>query len=86
MRSARTAQSDASIREELPGWLGVGIYAMEEGGFSIDVPLGSVKVKVLPLDRIIVSKKAANRAKDKLSLKVLQDAAVAIREAGGEEE
>lgn len=30
MRSARTAQSDASIREELPGWLGVGIYGMED--------------------------------------------------------
>ena len=30
MRSARTAQSDASIRKELPGWLGVGIHGMED--------------------------------------------------------
>jgi len=41
---------------------------------AVEVPLGGVPVKVLPLDRIIASKKAAGRDKDRRSLKVLQDA------------
>jgi hypothetical protein len=48
---------------------------------AIDVPLGGVTVKVLPLDRIIASKKAANREKDRLVIKVLRDALVTIQEA-----
>lgn len=41
---------------------------------SIPVPLGRFCVRVLPLERIITSKKAANRQKDKLVLPVLEDA------------
>jgi hypothetical protein len=39
-----------------------------------------VKVLVLKLERIIASKKAAGREKDKLYLKVLADALKAIQE------
>jgi len=39
-----------------------------------------VKVLVLKLERIIASKKAAGREKDKLVLKVLQDALKVIQE------
>ena len=48
---------------------------------SIDVQLGRVKIRVLSLERIIKSKKATNRQKDKLVLPVLKDALVAIRES-----
>jgi hypothetical protein len=44
---------------------------------ALSFPLGRYTVKVLPLKRIIASKKAANRPKDKLSLPVLQDALLA---------
>jgi len=40
---------------------------------AIEIPLGSAKVRVLPLERIIISKESAGRDKDKLSLKVLKD-------------
>ena len=44
-----------------------------------DVPLGNFKVKVLPLDRILVSKKKANREKDRLTIPVLRDAVATTR-------
>jgi predicted nucleotidyltransferase len=40
--------------------------------------VGSVRVKVLPLERIIVSKRAANRPKDRLVLPVLEDVATTL--------
>ncbi|MFH0953359.1 MAG: hypothetical protein V1873_03420 [Verrucomicrobiota bacterium] len=46
---------------------------------ALRVPLGRFAVKVLPLERIIASKKAANRDKDRLTLPVLRDALAAIR-------
>lgn len=52
----------------------------EEIKHALDIPLGRMSVRVLSLERIIVSKKAANRAKDKLTLRVLEDAALTIRE------
>ena len=48
---------------------------------SINMQLGRVKIRVLSLERIIKSKKATNRQKDKLILPVLKDALVAIRES-----
>ena len=48
---------------------------------ALEIPLGSVKVRVLPIERIIASKKAANREKDRLTLKRLEAAAITIREA-----
>lgn len=48
---------------------------------ALDVSLGRFKVKVLPLERVIASKCAVNRAKDRLVLPVLRDALAAIRAA-----
>jgi predicted nucleotidyltransferase len=52
----------------------------QEYRHAIDVRLGGASVKVLPLERIIASKKAANREKDRRVLKVLRDALIAIEE------
>jgi hypothetical protein len=43
------------------------------------VVVDGVSVRVLPLERIIVSKKATNRPKDRVILPVLEDAARTIR-------
>ncbi|MCX5754161.1 MAG: hypothetical protein NTW97_11070 [Candidatus Krumholzibacteria bacterium] len=52
----------------------------EEKKNAIRVPLGRIKVLVLNLERIIASKKAAGRKKDKIVLKVLADSLKTIRE------
>jgi hypothetical protein len=46
---------------------------------AVDVPLDRIHVKVLPLERILVSKQAANREKDQLTIPVLRDALAAIQ-------
>jgi len=51
----------------------------KEKKHTLKVPLGKFKVKVLSLDRIIKSKKATGRQKDKLVLPVLSDALKAIK-------
>lgn len=50
---------------------------------TIKIPLGRMKVLALSLERIIESKRATGRAKDKLVLKVLEDALTTIREREG---
>ena len=50
---------------------------------AIKIPVGRMKVLVLKLERIIASKKAAGRNKDKLVLKVLADALKTIKEREG---
>jgi hypothetical protein len=45
------------------------------------VRIGRTKVRVLSLARIIASKKAANRAKDRLILPVLEDALATLKQA-----
>jgi len=50
----------------------------EEKGHKVVIELGKVKVPVLALERILASKRAANREKDKLVLPVLEDALVAL--------
>ena len=52
----------------------------EERENTIKVPLGRIKIPVLKLERIIASKKATGREKDKIVLGVLSDALKAIRE------
>jgi len=52
----------------------------DEAENTIKIPLGRIKVLVLKLERIIASKKATGRKKDKLALKVLSDALKTIRE------
>ncbi len=50
---------------------------------SVAIPIGRTKVRVLPLERIIVSKRAANRQQDRLILPVLEAAAAVHRDARG---
>jgi hypothetical protein len=45
----------------------------------VEIPLGRQKLKVLSLERILASKIAANRAKDKLTIPVLRDALAATQ-------
>lgn len=52
----------------------------EEKKNTIKIPLGRIKVLALKLERIIVSKAAAGREKDRLVMKVLSDALIAIQE------
>lgn len=51
----------------------------DEFAGSLKLDLGGVSIRVLPLDRIIASKEAADREKDRLVLPVLRDAAIALR-------
>jgi hypothetical protein len=57
---------------------GLGTFEAEHAG-ALKIRMNRVVVKTLPLERIIASKKAANREKDKLVLPVLEDAAATIR-------
>lgn len=57
---------------------GLGTFA-SEARHCVQVPLGRHKLKVLSLERILASKLAANRAKDKLTIPVLRDALAATR-------
>ena len=58
---------------------GLGTFA-EELPKCLEVSLGRRKLKVLPLDRILASKRAANRPKDRLVISVLEDT-LAVGEA-----
>jgi hypothetical protein len=51
----------------------------DEKRHAMKVPLGRIKVLVLSLSRIIASKKAAGREKDRIVLNVLTDALKAVR-------
>ena len=57
---------------------GLGKFA-DELKHCVDIPLGRHKLKVLSLPRILASKIAANRAKDKLTIPVLRDALAATQ-------
>jgi hypothetical protein len=57
---------------------GIGTFA-EEVKNCVLLPLGRHKLKVLSLERILASKIAANRPKDKLTIPVLRDALAATR-------
>ena len=57
---------------------GLGSFEEEEEN-TLKVPIGRFKVSVLKLERIIASKKAAGREKDKIVMKALKDALKAIR-------
>ena len=52
---------------------GLGAFA-EEYQTALEISLGGVTLKVLPLARILASKEAANRPKDRLVVPVLRDA------------
>jgi hypothetical protein len=61
---------------------GLGTFS-DEMPHTIDVKLGGLTIKVLALDRILASKRAANRPKDRLVIPVLEDSIAAARQAGG---
>ena len=54
----------------------------QEVANALEIPIGDTPVKVLSLERIIVSQKAAKREKDRLILPVLEAAAAVHRDAG----
>ena len=57
---------------------GLGTFA-EELKNTVEIPLGRRKLKLLSLERILASKLAANRAKDKLVIPVLRDVVAATK-------
>jgi hypothetical protein len=57
---------------------GLGTFA-DEFKNCVEVSLGRQKLRVLSLERILASKIAANRAKDKLTIPVLRDALAATQ-------
>lgn len=57
---------------------GLGPFS-KEINHCVEVPLGRCQLKVLALDRILASKMAANRPKDKLTIPVLRDALAAAQ-------
>ena len=65
----------------VPHMHGLGTFA-EEYDRTVKVRLGRIKVRVLRLDRIIASKEAIDREKDRLVLPVLRDVLAVIRETG----
>jgi len=59
---------------------GLGAFS-EEWRNCVDVSLGRHQLKVLRMDRILASKRAANRAKDRLVIPVLEDSLAASQVA-----
>ena len=57
---------------------GLGRFA-DEIKNCVEIPLGRQKLKVLSLERILASKIAANRTKDRLTIPVLRDALAAMQ-------
>lgn len=60
---------------------GLGTFA-EELRHCVKVTLGRYRLQVLGVDRILISKRAANRAKDRLVIPVLEDSLAASQIAG----
>jgi len=56
----------------------------EEYAGALPVRLGETEIMVLPLDRILASKKALDRPKDRLVIPVLEDALAVIEERKAE--
>ncbi len=57
---------------------GLGTFA-DESKHCVKIPLGRQKLRVLSLERILASKTAANRAKDRMAIPVLRDALAALQ-------
>jgi len=67
------AGGDATLFDVVTHMHGLRSFAAEARR-AVLVPLGNVEVPVLPLSRIIASKRATNRPKDRAILPVLEDA------------
>ena len=66
------AGGDAGLFDVVVNLHGLGSFA-QEARRAVRIPIGAVEVRVLPLARIIASKRAANRPKDRAILPVLED-------------
>jgi len=67
------AGGDAGLFDVVVKMHGLGSFA-QEARRALRIPIGTVEVRVLPLARIIASKKAAGRPKDRAILPALEDA------------
>ena len=67
------AGGDAGLFDIVVHMHGLRSFAQEARG-AVRVPVGAVEVRVLPLDRIIASKRATDRPKDRAILPALEDA------------
>lgn len=67
------AGGDAGLFDVVVKMHGLGSFA-QEARRALRIPIGTVEVHVLPLARIIASKKAADRPKDRAILPALEDA------------
>ena len=67
------AGGDAGLFDVVVNMDGLGSFA-QESRRALRIPVGSVEVRVLPLARIIASKRASDRPKDRAILPVLEDA------------
>ena len=72
----RLAGTGAELFDVVLRMDGLGTFASELKHCG-EVPLGRHRLKVLSLERILASKLAANRAKDRLTIPVLRDALAA---------
>ncbi len=67
------AGGDAGLFDIVVNMHGLGSFA-QEARRAVPIPIGAIEVLVLPLSRIIASKKAAGRPKDRAILPALEDA------------
>jgi hypothetical protein len=67
------AGGEAGLFDVVVKMHGLGSFA-QEARRALRIPIGTVEVRVLPLARIITSKKAAGRPKDRAILPALEDA------------
>lgn len=72
------AGGDAGLFDVVVKMHGLGSFA-QEARRALRIPIGTVEVRVLPLARIIASKKAAGRPKDRAILPALEDALRVLR-------
>jgi hypothetical protein len=67
------AGGDAILFDVVVNMHGLGSFT-QEARRALRVPVGAVEVRVLPLSRVIASKKATDRPKDRAILPALEDA------------
>jgi hypothetical protein len=67
------AGGDAGLFDVVVDMHGLGSFA-QEARRALRIPVGAVEVRVLPLARVIATKKATDRPKDRAILPALEDA------------
>jgi hypothetical protein len=72
------AGGDAGLFDVVVNMHGLGSFAQEKRR-ALRIPVGNVEVRVLPLARVIASKKATDRPKDRAILPALEDALRVLR-------